>query len=122
MNCSKEWKFKSFIISTNEDPSSRIESSAVIIDLRGVSTKLSFNLVFKSCCILWTDAEEVGGETPKSKKKKKELSVGEDETETPKEKKKKRKRSEMETGDAGEEEARSLKKKKKKKSLSKEED
>ena len=32
-------------ISTDEDPSSRIESSA-IINLRGVSTKLYFNLIF----------------------------------------------------------------------------
>ena len=35
----------SIIISTDEDPSLRIESSA-IINLRGVSTKLYFNLIF----------------------------------------------------------------------------
>ena len=32
-------------ISTDEDPSLRIESSA-IVNLRGVSTKLCFNLIF----------------------------------------------------------------------------
>ena len=39
------WIQKSRIISTDEDPSLRIESSA-IINLRGVSTKLNKNIAF----------------------------------------------------------------------------
>ena len=34
------------IISTDEDPSLRIESHAIIINLRGVSTKLNRYIVF----------------------------------------------------------------------------